>query len=68
MELSEIFEEKFTFNGKFTKFYEELQFELEQVNQKQIDDCIKILKQYNPKEKWNKMSKIEILYNYSLIP
>jgi hypothetical protein len=56
--------------GKFTKFYEMLQEELNQYSEKRIEDIKQTLKFVYPKLsiEIDSYDKMKVLYEYSLLP
>lgn len=68
MELSEIFED-LSIGGKFIKFYEQLQYELENYPEKRIAEMRVTLKFIYPDkvEEIDTYDKLKVLYEYSLL-
>lgn len=58
-----------SFGGKYAKFYEMLQDELEFYSEKRIDEMKKTLKYVYPKlsEEIDTYDKMKILYEYSIL-
>jgi hypothetical protein len=66
--LNEIIQDT-SIGGKYSKFYEMLQEELNQYSEKRIEDIKKTLKFVNPKlsNEIDSYDKMRVLYEYSLL-
>ena len=67
--LNEIIQDT-SIGGKYSKFYEMLQEELNQYSEKRIEDIKGTLKYTNPKlsNEIDSYDKMRVLYEYSLLP